>query len=189
MTTGPHTIIARPADSRPGGADPRGSARQRCEGPAGAAGALAQKNVARETISRGRVVSDIPKVPAEVLERWRIAAGALECSPVQITAYLRFWRRFWRQVVIELQDQGTWRDRDVRLVVEFVDWVRLADFHARQAAQAPYRLHPQSGRVFAHPGWRLEISARREARIVAGLLGLGARFAAGPSGGTDQAGL
>lgn len=121
-------------------------------------------------------MSDDPRPGERVVERWRLAADALGMSGGERAAYVRFWRSFWRRTVLELMEQGTWEPRDERLLAEFVEWSRLADFHARAAAAAPYVKSSASGRVFAHPGWRLEREARREARLVADRLLLGVAF-------------
>lgn len=111
------------------------------------------------------------------------------------------WVKYWKAVLDQLRDQGTWDDRDVGLLAEFVEWSRLADDHQREAEDAPYRVHAESGRVFAHPGFAHARDARREAREVRRELGLGpdGRAAAGltwgdPGGGSngdesDQEGL
>lgn len=83
------------------------------------------------------------------------------------------WLRFWKSTLDQLRDQGTWDDRDVGLLSEYVEWCRLADDHQREAEDNPYRVHAESGRVFAHPGFTHARDARREAREVRRELGLG----------------
>jgi phage terminase small subunit len=107
------------------------------------------------------------------------------------------WLAAWKETLDLLRDQGTWDDRDLRLLAEYIDWRRLGDDHQAEAEQDPYRVHAESGRVFAHPGFQNAVAARREARAVAQLLllspdarreaGLDDGGEDGPNG--DQAGL
>lgn len=110
----------------------------------------------------------------ELLKLWKAAGTELYPRSSQAqTAYVRRWRSFWNKVLDELRDQNTWEDRDLRLLAEFVEWTRKADFHHRMAAADPYTTHLESGRTFAHPGWKLEEAAAQQARIVAEKLLLG----------------
>jgi hypothetical protein len=134
------------------------------------------------------MASKPPKIPARLLpherllKTWREAARHLK---VDSPAYVRRWTKFWTGCILELQKQQTWEDRDVRLLEEFVEWTRKADFHATLAGAAPYQVH-ESGRTFAHPGFRLEQDARREARVVAEKLLLGETSAPDAGDGEDD---
>jgi phage terminase small subunit len=107
------------------------------------------------------------------------------------------WLAAWKATLDTCRDQETWDDRDLHLLAEYIDWRRLAQDHQAEAEDDPYRVHEESGRVFAHPGFQNALAARREARVVAEQLCLSpdARRGAGlddggedgPSG--DQAGL
>lgn len=105
----------------------------------------------------------------ELRDRWELDADSLG---VAAKAYIAKWRKFWTTTLEELQDQETWEDRDIVRLAEYVEWMRKADFHGTKAAAAPYKVG-DSGRVYAHPGFKLEQEARREARIVAAQLLLG----------------
>lgn len=124
--------------------------------------------------------------PPDIRALWRQSALELGLQARRIVAYQAKWLRFHKDVLDELREQGTWEDRDVRLLIEFVEWTRKGDMHARMANADPYRVHVESGRVFAHPGFKLEAEARREARIVAEKLMLGEVFDdAGGEGAED----
>jgi phage terminase small subunit len=107
------------------------------------------------------------------------------------------WLAVWKATLDICRDQETWDDRDLPFLAEYVEWRRLAEDHRAEAESDPYRVHEESGRVFAHPGFQNALAARREARVVAQQLCLSpdARREAGlddggddgPSG--DQAGL
>lgn len=81
--------------------------------------------------------------------------------------YSARWLRFWKATLDTLREQGTWDDRDVDVLAEYVEWRRLAEQHQREAEASPYQEHSESGRVFAHPGFAQARDARREAREVA----------------------
>lgn len=108
---------------------------------------------------------------AETRLLWRQAAGHLGVAE---QTYVTRWLRFWTRALEELQDREIWVDTDVRLLAEFVEFNRQADFHLRNANANPYRTHTDSGRVFAHPGFALSRDARVQARVVADRLGLSA---------------
>lgn len=135
--------------------------------------------------------------PQELIDRWQEIAERRD-EPVE--AYVARWTGVWRRVLRACQDQGTWDDRDLDLLLELVEWRRLADHHQREADDDPYTEHRESGRVFAHPGFDKARDARREARELAGqlLLTPESRRAAGlddegdddgAGGATDQTGL
>lgn len=133
--------------------------------------------------------------PDELVERWREIAALRD---EDVADYVDRWKRTWMRLLRVCRDQDTWDDRDVDVLLELIEWRRLAEDHQREAEDAPYRMHPESGRVFAHPGFDKARDARREARECAAqlLLTPEARRAAdldddeeddGPHG--DQAGL
>lgn len=80
------------------------------------------------------------------------------------------WLRFWKRTLDACREQGTWDDRDLDTLAEFVEWRRLAADHQAEAEDNPYRTHAESGRVFAHPGFDKARDALREARELAGAL-------------------
>lgn len=101
---------------------------------------------------------------------WRKTAEHIGDAP---QTYVSEWLKFWTAALDELIEQETWEDRDVRVLEEYVEQKRLADFHGRKANADPYRTHRESGRTFAHPGFKLQQDALVRAGVIAERLLLG----------------
>lgn len=122
-------------------------------------------------------------------KQWRVAAGKLAVEvddQISPDTYVKDWMKFWKDALDELRDQNTWEDRDVRRLAEYVEWMRLADFHGRIANADPYNTG-DSGRTFAHPGFKLQQDAMIQARIVAEKLLIGVELSEGDEGSGSEA--
>jgi phage terminase small subunit len=80
------------------------------------------------------------------------------------------WVRLWYATLDALLDQGTWRPEQRGDLEAYVNACRLSRFHREEAERDPYRVHADSGRVFAHPGFGLARDAQREQRALADAL-------------------
>lgn len=135
--------------------------------------------------------------PAELVDRWREVAERRGADVDEVDEYVDRWKATWMRVLRTCLKQGSWDDRDLDVLLELIEWRRLAHDHQAEAEQNPYKVHPESGRVFAHPGFDKARDARREARELSAELlltpearriaGLEDEDEDGPSG--DQAGL
>lgn len=80
------------------------------------------------------------------------------------------WVDLWRSTLKILKKQDTWKPELRPQLEAYVNYLRLARNHREQAERNGFTEHPESGRVFAHPGFNLARDAEKEARAVAEVL-------------------
>jgi phage terminase small subunit len=80
------------------------------------------------------------------------------------------WLELWKSTLKVLKKQGTWKPELRPQLEAYVNYLRLAKQHRAAAEGNDFTEHPESGRVFAHPGFALARDAEREARALAEVL-------------------
>jgi len=80
------------------------------------------------------------------------------------------WLELWKSTLKILKDQKTWTPELRPRLEHYVNYLRLAHTYRVEAERVGFTTHPESGRVFAHPGASLARDYEREARALAEVL-------------------